>query len=87
LVFVSFFIFFVLAFAWPARRYAWNRCVEWFNSEKGYGFIMREAYRKFLFCLFNIQDEGCMAKLENQHLRYAAGPGAKGPQATGIRIL
>lgn len=62
--------------------------VKWFNSEKGFGFIMPENGGKDLFAHFSeIQSEGYKSLEENQRVSYVSGQGAKGPQATKIRVL
>jgi CspA family cold shock protein len=62
--------------------------VKWFNAEKGFGFIMPEHGGKDLFAHFSeIRTEGYKSLEENQRVSYTAGQGAKGPQATDIRIL
>lgn len=65
-----------------------NGIVKWFNAEKGFGFIMPENGGKDLFAHFSeIRSEGYKSLQENQRVSYTAGQGAKGPQATDIRIL
>jgi CspA family cold shock protein len=62
--------------------------VKWFNPEKGFGFIMPESGGKDLFAhVSEIEGDGNKVLEENQRVSYTAGQGAKGPQATKIRIL
>lgn len=63
--------------------------VKWFNSEKGFGFIMPESGGKDLFAHFSEIQGGSGYKTleENQRVSYVAGMGPKGPQATKIQIL
>ncbi|OZI30832.1 cold-shock protein [Bordetella genomosp. 10] len=62
--------------------------VKWFNSDKGYGFIMPESGGKDLFAHSSeIEGNGASALVENQRVSFDVGQGAKGPQATNIRIL
>ncbi|ANN67171.1 cold-shock protein [Bordetella bronchialis] len=62
--------------------------VKWFNSEKGFGFIMPEAGGKDLFAhISNIEGDGPRVLEENQRVSYTSAPGAKGPQATKIRAM
>ncbi|MBV7485602.1 cold-shock protein [Bordetella sp. BOR01] len=62
--------------------------VKWFNAEKGFGFIMPENGGKDLFAHFSdIESEGFKSLEENQRVSYVASQGAKGPQATKIRVL
>ncbi|GAB1578043.1 MULTISPECIES: cold-shock protein [Bordetella] len=62
--------------------------VKWFNAEKGFGFIMPENGGKDLFAHFSeIESEGFKSLEENQRVSYVSSQGAKGPQATKIRVL
>jgi CspA family cold shock protein len=62
--------------------------VKWFNSDKGYGFIMPESGGKDLFAHSSeIEGGGATALVENQRVSFEIGQGAKGPQATNIRVL
>ncbi|HYG45703.1 MAG TPA: cold-shock protein [Bordetella sp.] len=62
--------------------------VKWFNADKGFGFIMPENGGKDLFAHFSdIESEGFKSLEENQRVSYVASQGAKGPQATKIRVL
>ncbi|WP_233233940.1 cold-shock protein [Bordetella sp. LUAb4] len=65
-----------------------NGIVKWFNSEKGFGFIMPESGGKDLFAHFSeIQGNGFKSLEENQRVSFVAGMGPKGPQATKITPL
>ncbi|CAP43183.1 cold-shock protein [Bordetella petrii] len=62
--------------------------VKWFNADKGFGFIMPENGGKDLFAHFSgIESEGYKSLEENQRVSYVQTQGAKGPQATKIRVL
>jgi len=62
--------------------------VKWFNSEKGFGFIMPESGGKDLFAHFSeIQGNGYKSLEENQRVSFVAGMGPKGPQATKIQVV
>jgi len=63
--------------------------VKWFNSDKGFGFIMPENGGKDLFAHFSeIQGSNSYKSLEeNQRVSYVAGQGPKGPQATKITVI
>ncbi|MFW7347775.1 cold-shock protein [Pigmentiphaga sp.] len=62
--------------------------VKWFNSEKGFGFIMPDSGGKDLFAHFSeIQGSGHRSLEENQRVSFIAGQGAKGPAATKIKVL
>ena len=62
--------------------------VKWFNADKGFGFIMPENGGKDLFAHFSdIESQGYKSLEENQRVSYVQTQGAKGPQATKIRVL
>jgi len=62
--------------------------VKWFNSEKGFGFIMPDDGGKDLFVHYSeIKADGYKSLQENQKVSFEVGQGAKGPSATGIQIL
>lgn len=62
--------------------------VKWFNSEKGFGFIMPENGGKDLFAHYSeIVGSGHKSLEENQRVSFVSGMGAKGPQATKIQVL
>ncbi|MCZ4330538.1 cold-shock protein [Castellaniella ginsengisoli] len=62
--------------------------VKWFNSEKGFGFIMPESGGKDLFAHYSeIQGSGHKSLEENQRVSFVSAVGQKGPQATKIQIL
>ncbi|MBU4609059.1 cold-shock protein [Achromobacter sp. GG226] len=62
--------------------------VKWFNSEKGFGFIVPDNGGKDLFAHFSeIQGSGYRSLEENQRVSFTAGNGPKGPQATKITPL
>lgn len=66
-----------------------NGIVKWFNSEKGFGFIMPDNGGKDLFAHFSeIQGSDSYKSLEeNQRVSFVAAQGPKGPQATKITVL
>jgi CspA family cold shock protein len=62
--------------------------VKWFNSEKGYGFIMPDGGGKDLFAHYSeIKAEGYKTLQENQKVSFEIGQGAKGPSATNIQMV
>jgi CspA family cold shock protein len=62
--------------------------VKWFNSEKGFGFIMPETGGKDLFAHYSeIQGSGHKNLEENQRVSFVAGVGQKGPCATQIQVI
>ena len=65
-----------------------NGTVKWFNEAKGFGFITPEDGGKDLFAHFSeIQAGGFKTLSEGQRVQFNVKPGAKGPQATEIRVV
>lgn len=62
--------------------------VKWFNDSKGFGFITPEDGGKDLFAHFSeIQGNGFKSLAEGQRVEFVVKQGAKGPQASEIRVL
>ena len=62
--------------------------VKWFNEEKGYGFISRDGNGLDVFVHYSAIDVAGFRSLEEgQRVEFEIGQGAKGPQATGVRIV
>ena len=62
--------------------------VKWFNSEKGFGFIMPENGGKDLFVHHSeILADGYKTLEENQRVSFIEGPGQKGPCATQVEAI
>jgi len=62
--------------------------VKWFNADKGYGFITPDEGDKDLFVHFSaIQGSGYRTLAEGAKVEYELGEGAKGPQATNVRVI
>ncbi len=62
--------------------------VKWFNSQKGYGFIIPDDGGDDLFVHHsNIVSEGFRTLTDGQKVEYEAGQGRKGPEATNVRPL
>ncbi|MFC0582594.1 cold-shock protein [Micrococcoides hystricis] len=60
--------------------------VQWFNSEKGYGFLKPAAGGEDVFVHYsNIEVQGFAALTEGQQVTYQLGEGPKGPTATNVR--
>ncbi|MFI6004611.1 cold-shock protein [Streptomyces sp. NPDC051366] len=65
-----------------------NGTVKWFNAEKGFGFIAPEDGSADVFAHYSeIQSGGFRELQENQKVEYDLGQGAKGPQATNIKVM
>ena len=62
--------------------------VDWFNSEKGYGFIKRDDGGKDVFVHFSaIKGDGYKSLTEGQRVRFEIVEGQKGPQAAQVEVL
>jgi CspA family cold shock protein len=62
--------------------------VKWFNGEKGYGFIARKNGEKDVFVHFSaIMGDGFKTLKEDQPVEFSVVQGAKGPQATDVKVL
>ena len=62
--------------------------VKWFNAEKGFGFIAQDGGGPDLFAHFSaIASDGYRSLDENQRVEFDIAQGAKGPQATNIRVV
>jgi CspA family cold shock protein len=62
--------------------------VKWFNAEKGFGFIAPDGGGSDLFAHYSaIASSGFRSLDENQRVEFDVTQGAKGAQASNIRIL
>jgi cold shock protein len=62
--------------------------VKWFNEEKGFGFIAQDGGGKDVFVHYSeIDAAGFRSLNEGQRVEFEVGQGAKGPQATGVKIV
>ena len=59
--------------------------VKWFNAEKGFGFIEREAGDDVFVHFSAIQSEGFKSLDEGQAVTFEVEQGQRGPQATNVR--
>jgi cold shock protein len=62
--------------------------VKWFNEEKGFGFIAQDGGGADVFVHYSEIDGSGFKNLdEGQRVEFTVGQGAKGPQATGVRVV
>ncbi|MGC5022433.1 cold-shock protein [Micromonospora sp. DT47] len=62
--------------------------VKWFNDDKGFGFIALDGGGKDVFVHFSeIRNDGFRSLDEDQRVEFDITQGAKGPQATAVRVL
>ena len=61
--------------------------VKFFNAEKGFGFISREAEDDVFVHYSNIQGNGYKSLAEGQRVEFEVAPGRKGQEAKNVRPL
>jgi cold shock protein len=64
-----------------------NGTVKFFNAEKGYGFISREGGDDVFVHFSQIEGEGYKTLQEGQRVEFEIGPGRKGDEARGVRVV
>jgi CspA family cold shock protein len=62
--------------------------VKWFSDEKGFGFITPDDGGKDAFVHFSaITGDGFRTLAEGAKVEYELGEGAKGPQASNVKVI
>jgi len=61
--------------------------VKWFNTDKGFGFIVRENGEDLFVHFRSINTDGPQVLVEGQRVEFQIGEGRKGPQAEDVVIL
>lgn len=64
-----------------------NGKVKWFDSKKGYGFIVAEDGKEIFVHYTGIVKEGFKALSEGQLVTYEIGEGDKGEQAVNVQLV
>ncbi len=61
--------------------------VKWFDSEKGYGFIERDAGGDVFVHYTSIRSQGFRSLFEGQRVEFNVVQADKGPQAQDVAVL
>jgi CspA family cold shock protein len=61
--------------------------VKFFNEQKGFGFISREAGDDVFVHFSEIQGDGFKTLQEGQKVEFDLAPGKKGEEAKNLRVL
>ena len=61
--------------------------VKWFDSKKGYGFILTEEGREVFVHYTGIVAEGFRALTEGQNVEFKIGSNEKGEQAMNVTVI
>lgn len=61
--------------------------VKWFNTDKGFGFIVRENGEDLFVHFRAVGDGSTLQLVEGQKVEYHIGQGRKGPQAEQVVVL
>ncbi|HEX9118529.1 MAG TPA: cold-shock protein [Anaerolineae bacterium] len=61
--------------------------VKWFNSQKGYGFISRDAGGDVFVHYSSINGEGFRNLVEGDRVEFVVEDGQKGPAAADVRKI
>ena len=61
--------------------------VKWFNNQKGYGFISDENSKDIFVHYSGLDMDGYKTLNEGQAVEFEIADGAKGPQATNVKLV
>ena len=61
--------------------------VKWFNNQKGYGFISDENGKDIFVHYSGLDMDGYKTLNEGQAVEFEVVDGAKGPQATNVKMV
>ena len=61
--------------------------VKFFDPDRGFGFISRDAGEDVFVHVSNLQGEGGQTLSEGQSVEFDVGPGRKGDEARNVRAL
>jgi CspA family cold shock protein len=61
--------------------------VKWFDSKKGYGFILTEEGKEIFVHYTGIIAEGFKALTESQNVEFEVGGNEKGVQAVNVTVI
>ena len=61
--------------------------VKFFNADRGFGFIAREAGEDVFVHYSNIEGEGHRSLTEGDRVEFETAPGRKGEEARNVRVL
>ena len=61
--------------------------VKWFNDAKGFGFIEQEGGDDVFVHFSNIEGSGFRTLEEGQQVEFEIGPGRKGDEALGVKVI
>ncbi len=61
--------------------------VKWFNNSKGYGFIEVEGGKDVFVHYSAVEGSGYRSLEEGQPVEFEITQGAKGPQASNVRLV
>ena len=61
--------------------------VKWFNNDKGFGFISRDAGDDVFVHFSAIESDGFRSLNENQRVEFAVEQGDKGLRAAHVRVI